>query len=1021
MKKTFIVLVFLFSTLISGSEKLSLFSISQFYDEQEYVFGFSDDIFININAPAVADFDPDKPVLISLYALPNGNTTDHTIGRVLRDGDDWHYDIQHIGAQTRFLRKNFNDYNYVTVYLETSQKSWPAWKAAHSDHAVQLRSLVDSIQSIFGKYFTQIVLTGHSGGGRFTFSFLDNFQEIPDFVKRITFLDSNYGYETIYGEKIAAWLQKSNENYLCTIAYNDSVALYNGQPVVSATGGTWYRSRMMKKFLENYFTFSTEEDDEFIKHTALNGRVKIILKKNPDKLILHTVQVERNGYIHGILSGTEKENINYSYYGERAYSGYIQKFIPNLKQINIPDRNPQAIGGKIFMNAVSNLSFANRESRILEEISSGNIPGFLRNLLQQKAIFTDANGISHTIYYQVMPDYLAIGSNDDYCRIPMGPLTAQKIANLFNMVLPTSKLVDNIYINATTKLEPVTYPWVAGLSESVARFVEHNSDINNQLIAKTAVLGELVGGTKKDVVLSNKITDPARPNHVTIYGWHKLDGNPIQPLTNIHIDTYVDYSHGIRLLNSEVLIDSVVSDIREVLKDAVNFRILSNESTPMEQTSYLKDETLPEKPKSFGVINEGNNSIKLIIPQKAGVINYHVSISTDGINFTKKRLLTPTNLLIDRLGSDSLYFIQLQSENESGLSAKSEMLACATGSKKNRTLIVNGFDRLSDGNTFNFIRQHASSFFTNDLSVDAVTNDAVKELLVELNDYEIVDYILGEESTADETFDIMEQEKISNFLNNGGKLLVSGSEIGWDLDYKGSQNDKNFCYNYLKTKYVSDAPYNISGKYYTAAILPSSPFGGLASFFFDDGTHGTYNVDWPDLIKPVNGAKKFMGYAGVDTTLGWSGIYYEGMFPKGNSPGKLVLMSFPFETIYPAGTRNDLMKKFIAFFNNPTEINESGTIVPQEYKLYQNYPNPFNPTTTIDYELSSDSFVELSIFNLLGEKVQTIVSSQQPAGKFTATFNSRSLSSGVYFYTLTITDIKRNSPFSITKKMTVLK
>jgi hypothetical protein len=115
------------------------------------------------------------------------------------------------------------------------------------------------------------------------------------------------------------------------------------------------------------------------------------------------------------------------------------------------------------------------------------------------------------------------------------------------------------------------------------------------------------------------------------------------------------------------------------------------------------------------------------------------------------------------------------------------------------------------------------------------------------------------------------------------------------------------------------------------------------------------------------------------------------------------------------------MKKFITFFNNPTEINESGTIVPQVYKLYQNYPNPFNPTTTIDYELSSDSFVELSVFNLLGEKIQTIVASQQPAGKFTATFNSRSLSSGVYFYTLTITDIKRNSPFSIAKKMTVLK
>ena len=57
---------------------------------------------------------------------------------------------------------------------------------------------------------------------------MDAFSEIPDYVKRISFLDSDYGYETVYGSKLVQWLNASDENYLSVIAYNDSVALYNG-------------------------------------------------------------------------------------------------------------------------------------------------------------------------------------------------------------------------------------------------------------------------------------------------------------------------------------------------------------------------------------------------------------------------------------------------------------------------------------------------------------------------------------------------------------------------------------------------------------------------------------------------------------------------------------------------------------------------------------------------------------------------------------------------------------------------
>jgi hypothetical protein len=108
------------------------------------------------------------------------------------------------------------------------------------------------------------------------------------------------------------------------LAYNDSVVIYNGKPLVSPTGGTWYRSRLLQSNLAESFRFTTVEDTSFIKHQALNGRIKIILKKNPGGLIYHTEQVARNGFILSILSTTKFDDKKYfTYFGERVYEKFI--------------------------------------------------------------------------------------------------------------------------------------------------------------------------------------------------------------------------------------------------------------------------------------------------------------------------------------------------------------------------------------------------------------------------------------------------------------------------------------------------------------------------------------------------------------------------------------------------------------------------------------------------------------------------------------------------------------------------
>ena len=72
------------------------------------------------------------------------------------------------------------------------------------------------------------------------------------------------------------------------------------------------------------------------------------------------------------------------------------------------------------------------------------------------------------------------------------------------------------------------------------------------------------------------------------------------------------------------------------------------------------------------------------------------------------------------------------------------------------------------------------------------------------------------------------------------------------------------------------------------------------------------------------------------------------------------------------------------------------------YKLYQNYPNPFNPATTIDYELQEYSYVKLKVYDILGNEVAVLVEEEKYAGKHKIKFDGKNLTSGVYFYKLTI-------------------
>lgn len=90
-------------------------------------------------------------------------------------------------------------------------------------------------------------------------------------------------------------------------------------------------------------------------------------------------------------------------------------------------------------------------------------------------------------------------------------------------------------------------------------------------------------------------------------------------------------------------------------------------------------------------------------------------------------------------------------------------------------------------------------------------------------------------------------------------------------------------------------------------------------------------------------------------------------------------------------------------------------INPACFELFDAYPNPFNPETIINYQLPIASYVELSVYNALGQKVKTLVNTVKSAGVHTISFNASDLTSGVYFYRI------QAGNFTLVKKIVLMK
>lgn len=333
----------------------------------------------------------------------------------------------------------------------------------------------------------------------------------------------------------------------------------------------------------------------------------------------------------------------------------------------------------------------------------------------------------------------------------------------------------------------------------------------------------------------------------------------------------------------------------------------------------------PEEVEAVRVTNTASGEFKLewdAPTAGAAPTFYLVRTSTDGVAFDSGRVATTNSATFSNVAAGKVYHFTVQAGNASGLSLASEVVSIRVpvNATDKKLLIVNGFDRLDNrvnfvtnydkravgpqverGNTFNYTPVYLKAVVgsTRPWSVSSASNEAVSRGRVNLSGFDAVVWYTGRESWSDETFSYSEQQLVTSYLNAGGRMIITGSEIGWDLAAQTigntHANDLTFLESLLRTRYAGDD----AG---TATLnAGSGVLSGVAGFTLDDGLSGSYQNLFPDYYTAVNGSTCVQQY---NTASRCAILHYTGTY-------RLFSLGFPFEIITADAARNTLMEKML--------------------------------------------------------------------------------------------------------------
>jgi N-acetylmuramoyl-L-alanine amidase len=319
----------------------------------------------------------------------------------------------------------------------------------------------------------------------------------------------------------------------------------------------------------------------------------------------------------------------------------------------------------------------------------------------------------------------------------------------------------------------------------------------------------------------------------------------------------------------------------------------------------------PEPPTHLRVENTGAGSLRVAwqtSPTDAvglrgdAATAYHVYTSIDGFAWGTPFTVAGTETLLSGLSTGDTRYVKVTGINAGGESFPTEVLGARVGDAA--LLIVSAFDKLNrfglipendpvEGynlrmwvdrmNSYDYVVHHGQAVPA-EYAWDSASNEAVIAGSVTLGAYDVVDWILGEETTSvDGTFNSAERALVDAYLTQDRALMVSGSEFGWELEELGGSPD--FLHNTLHTDYVAD-----DAATYTARPVVGGAFSGLGDLSFD--APGEYDVDYPDVFGPLGGAQIALTYVGGSYAGQGAAIQYAA------GCRRLLVLGFPFETLW---------------------------------------------------------------------------------------------------------------------------
>lgn len=322
-----------------------------------------------------------------------------------------------------------------------------------------------------------------------------------------------------------------------------------------------------------------------------------------------------------------------------------------------------------------------------------------------------------------------------------------------------------------------------------------------------------------------------------------------------------------------------------------------------------------------------------------------------------------------------------------------------------KVLIVDGFYKSAGSylksshtfvtNYFRAIRDNAH------LQISSASNERVEDGTIDLKNYDLVVWFIGDESSAGVVFSTAEKNAIKGYLANGGRLLFSGAEAAYNLGRSNSSFvDMDFMNNYLKSSYVHDGAANFT----PATGIAGTPFEGLTMPF---GI--TYVEDWPDAITGINGGVNILNYNIVGRP---AGVAYKGTFGSGTKEGAIIYLGFTLETARDT-TIASFMERALSYFGVTGVLPVTGLDL--SLKLSGNNVNVTWSTLT---EINTREFeIQKSNDGVNFKKIATKAAAGNSNAGRTYTINDVLASSGTYFYRIKSIDIDGKETFSDVKSI----